>query len=101
MITVILAMVFIPLSRLQNYFVIPFLFVFTDLLYDPIVSRKYKKILKLSFILFIYSRASYYMNDIESENVKSIKFYQLYYPYSSIFDPKENVDRETFIENQF
>lgn len=103
MVTIILTMVFIPLNRLQNYFSIPFLFVFADLLYDPIISRKYKNLLLLSLSLFIYSRMSYYMTDIKSEdvNIKPIKIYQLYYPYSSIFNPKENVERENFIENQF
>lgn len=103
LITIILSIVYIPLSRLQNYFVIPFLFVFTDLLYDTTIVRKYNFLLKLSLYLLLYSRLSYYFSDVKSESssIKPIKFYQLYYPYHSIFNPEISKDRETFIENQF
>lgn len=101
--TVILSMVYIPLSRLQNYFVLPFLYIFADLLYDSRLIRKYNLMLKLSLVLLLYSRFSYYVSDIKTENayLEQIKFYQLYYPYHSVLNPEIVSERELFIENQF
>jgi hypothetical protein len=100
--TIILSMVFIPLSRLQNYFVIPFFFVFVDFLYDSIIVRKYKFLLRLSLILFLCSRLSFYVSDVKIDNpyVKPIKYYQFYYPYHSIINTGIEKERETFVENQ-
>ena len=99
----ILGMIFLPLVRMANYFSILFLFIFSDVILDKEVIRKYGFIVSLSVFLLIYSRFSYYAQGMRSASgeSKDFKMYQRYIPYHSIFDKEQDATREEAIRHQF
>lgn len=99
----IIGMVFLPLDRLSNYFSIPFLCVFTNVITDKRIKFKYRSQVIGTVILLLGFRFQYYLDGMVSENGKSkeYKVYDRYIPYHSIFDKEYEVRRERAIENQF
>lgn len=99
----IIGMFFLPLDRLSNYFSIPFLCVFTNVITDKRIKFKYRSQVIGTVILLLGFRFQYYLDGMVSENGKSkeYKVYDRYIPYHSIFDKEYEVRRERAIENQF
>lgn len=87
---------FIPIQRLSNYFVFFFLLFLVDA-YAETLGKKYHSLYKFSILFVILVRMSYYSQELEQGFHK----YNLYLPYHSVFDPKEEYQRETYIINQF
>ena len=98
----IIGMIFLPLNRLSNYFSIPFLCVFTNVITDNKIKSKYRIQVIGAVILLLGFRFQYYLGGMMAENGKSkeYKIYDRYIPYHSIFDKEYDVRRERAIENQ-
>lgn len=99
----VIGMIFLPLVRLSNYFSIIFLCIYSDVIADREVLRKYRTIVKLSICILLFSRLSYYCQGMFGAEGKSkdFKMYEKYIPYHSIFDKEYDTQREKAIENQF
>ena len=99
----IIGMVYLPLVRLANYFIIPFLYIYSDMIVNQEILRKYRPIVNLSVCLLLYSRLSYYCQGMASTEGRSKEFYmyERYIPYHSVFDKEYDTKRERAIELQF
>lgn len=87
---------FIPIQRLSNYFVFFYLLFIVDA-YAETLGKKYHGLYKFTILFVILLRMNYYSLELEQGFHK----YDLYLPYHSVFDPKEEIQRETFIINEF
>lgn len=88
------------LMRLFNY-MFPFLLVvLVKVLFVPFRSRRI--IFSKSILLFILCAfyIGYYFGDM-SRHVSGARFYNLWYPYYSIFDEKKDYTREVMVQEHF
>ena len=95
----VLGMFFLTLTRLQNYFAIPFLFVFADLVHDKVVAKKFQYDILIATIILLFARFSYYASPIAGGS--GATHFRMYYPYHSIFNPVVDKERERAIDMQF
>lgn len=94
------ATIFVLISgfgRFINYFVIFMIVYFTNMLSN--LHKIYRlNLMKFGFVVIslsviFYYKGSYYLQSYD-HLIKGKRKYNLYYPYYSIFDPVEDVDRE-------
>ena len=91
------------LNRLVNYFV-PFILIYTiNTVYFVISNVKVKftlgyTALTVSIFLLCFNYYYYYAKDV-SDAYPNTRFYTVFYPYHSVFSPKQEEHRERFIEN--
>lgn len=99
MIVALISTVYVPLTRLQNYFAILFLVYFSDLLY----LKYFKESVVLALAILVYAKIGYYNRPIINSSGQKMTHTQkkMYIPYSSIFDKTIDIERERVIQNQF
>ncbi len=96
----IIGIIFIPLQRLENYFVILFLMVFIDFITNRKYYRKYKlQIYSAVLILFTY-QAVWYTGPMYT-NSTGLRKYRRWMPYSSVLNPEKDQQRERAIRVEF
>lgn len=88
----VLGMLFLPLTRLQDYFIIPFLFIFADLIHDGRVIKKFRYSLLIASLVLLYSGILFYSSSVTNDTRTT--HFKMYYPYHSIFDPVKEIERE-------
>lgn len=82
-----------PLTRLQNYFAILFLFVLADAIHKNSSTLSIKFLLSIALSIMVFSKLNYYTSNSQNSNTYALKRYQKYIPYSSILAPTEDTDR--------
>ena len=92
----LIGITFIPIQRLVNYFTFFYLMLIVEA-YAETVGKKYHSLYKISIIFILLIRMKSYFTELDQGFHK----YDLYLPYHSVFDPKEEIQRETFIINEF
>lgn len=93
---VLIGMFFLPLNRLENYFVIFFLMFFTNLICSPKYKRRFTTLIPLAVTIFCISQFNWYYTEVQLVGGTNHKFrrYQRYIPYHSLLNPKEDPERE-------
>lgn len=88
--------IFIPVfSRFANYFIIPIYILLIKMFDDLFLIRGGNfTLVKATFVLYIglliMNKYNYYNQDMSEYNYgKPARFYELYYPYSSVFAPND------------
>ncbi|MDR1653253.1 MAG: EpsG family protein [Prevotellaceae bacterium] len=89
-------------SRLTNY-LIPFviLYIVESVKY---LNMRYKEniiysfVIKMALVIILFFQSYYYWKT-QLESMPDTKFYVLFHPYHSIFDPQIDKNREVFFEN--
>lgn len=90
----ILSIIIIPLVRLENYFSILFLIIFSKYTYEFRQSKK--TIISIGVFILVLTRLSYYNSGLRDTQGKYMNFkhYQMYVPYHSVFDEETDAERE-------
>lgn len=88
--------------RFLNYLNILMLIYMVDVLYNIITNNflHYKNFILTNIVILIllFNQSYYFLRDT-SEYSKNTHFYQLYFPYYSVFDKTIDIDRENLYEN--
>lgn len=100
LITILIPFIYVPLGRFQNYFVIPFLVIFSDLLYDFEANYSLRRTVKLGLYVMIISEIIS-MNTYIKHSYISYQRYKMYFPYSSVLTKESNAEREHVMSTQF
>lgn len=64
---------------------------------------RWGKYARISLLIFLIQKFGYYREipNLQFYDNTDLRKYQLYYPYYTIFDPKEDTDREFMVEHEF
>lgn len=83
-------------TRLSNYLIPVYIIYCIDMYQNTKHEAIKHPLIKLSMIIILFFQSYFYWRD-ESDVLKNTRFYVLYYPYHSVFDPQHDDTRELFL----
>lgn len=98
----LVAIIYVPLDRMEDYGVVLYLLVFADLVHDVNLKTWYRAYINISLVILILWQVSYYRGRVHgSKSSNDFRYYQRYTPYYSILAPGYDTEREREISLEF